>query len=495
MHDGAGHSSLDVHLSTSLEAFEVERQPTEELGIHEAARTTSPRLNVPGGGTEASDAFQCQEPCMQRLFRGLRTESLDLPKWRSRLVPLVLKTRTPFAAFLKVSIRLSHLSRRDEVTPTFFPVPLPYMGVFGRMPSKKTKAASEARYLSQNVHAMVVALNFWYGGGRFGDVSLMRRRPNKCHLELYQRLRSLCESEGPATVDNVPKAGRRFPELTARLEELSDMLTRLGATSCPYDKTFQGYSVEKEEPLPEAKPYQDMDPDKLLLFGRRAWDVTDLLPDDLVMAYCEPTSLLHGFEAEPGPMIRDDPATLARLARKWDDLGLLHVHRKPVHRDGLVRIFGAMKDSKVHRQIGDRRGQNARESAVSGPSRNLPGGADFTELFVDPSTHRLSISITDRKDFYHQISTTQSRAISNTIGPAVPVHMVDTWRGQLGFMEGGITFCRRNFDSCHDANNSANFSHCGEEGQDGFDHRSRHKCICCFSDPGRETTATPRDLW
>ena len=47
-----------------------------------------------------------------------------------------------------------------------------------------------------------------------------------------------------------------------------------------------------------------------------------------------------------------------------------------------------------------------------------------------------------------------------------------TWRGQLGFMEGRITLCRRIFSPCPNANNSTNFNHCREEGQDGFDHRS-----------------------
>ena len=391
-------------------AFEVPRDhaaqsPLEHI-IHDAVSDSldaSRCDNVPSIVTpERSDFCRDQHP------PGLRAESLDFPKWRSKLVPLVLKTRTPFAAFLATTIRLSHLPRLDQMTSTFFPVPLPTLGLFGRMPSSKMEGALAARHMSQAVHTIVAALNYWYSGGRFGDVQFLRRRPNKCHVELYRRLRSLMESEGPAFLDNVPKAGRRFPELIARLDELTDMLTRLGVSASPYDKTYQGFEVPKGEPAPEAKPYQDMDPEKLLLFGKGTWDVTEFLPDDLVMAYREPRSLLHGYDVPSGPNIRDSPTTLAKLAKKWDDLGLLYLHRKPVHSDGLVRIFGAMKDTKVHRQIGDRRGQNARESIVVGPSRNLPNGCDFTELYINPNTHRLAISITDRKDFYHQIHATQA---------------------------------------------------------------------------------------
>ena len=92
------------------------------------------------------------------------------------------------------------------------------------------------------------------------------------------------ESEGRAFWDNMPKAGRRFLELIARLEELSDMLTKMGVCASPYDKTYQGFEVAKGEEAPEAKPYQDMDPEKLVLYGKGAWDISAFLPDDLVMA-------------------------------------------------------------------------------------------------------------------------------------------------------------------------------------------------------------------
>ena len=100
------------------------------------------------------------------------------------------------------------------------------------------------------------------------------------------------------------------------------------------------------------------------------------------------------------------------------------VHRHPVYKNSLVRIFGAYKDASTHRQIGDKRGRNAMEGKVSGPSSELPSGADFAELCIDPRTQNISITITDRRDFYHQLKCTASRARANTIGPSVPESMV-----------------------------------------------------------------------
>ena len=61
------------------------------------------------------------------------SESLSLSRWCANLVTLVFRSRTPFATFARSSIHLS----RDAVvaTSSAFPIPLPCIGVFGRMPS------------------------------------------------------------------------------------------------------------------------------------------------------------------------------------------------------------------------------------------------------------------------------------------------------------------------------------------------------------------------
>ena len=81
----------------------------------------------------------------------------------------------------------------------------------------------------------------------------------------------------------------------------------------------------------------------------------------------------QGTSATPAP----GPGFGASMPAKL----LLYLHDQSVHPDGLVKIFGAMEDRHVHRQIGDRRGQNARKATVIGPSRNLSNGCDFTDLY------------------------------------------------------------------------------------------------------------------
>ena len=128
---------------------------------------------------------------------------------------------------------------------------------------------------------------------------------------------------------------------------------------------------------------------------------------------------------------------LAALAKEWDRLGLLFIHDRPAHLHSLIRFFGAFKDSQTHRQIGDQRGQNQQECRVLGPSRDLPSGSNCCELFYDPKTHRVSISISDRRDSYHQIKATEARAISNTIGPVMLIQ-AGIWsfclRGMFGVL-------------------------------------------------------------
>ena len=69
----------------------------------------------------------------------------------------------------------------------------------------------------------------------------------------------------------------------------------------------------------------------------------------------------------------------------------------------MVRIFNAYKNEECDRQIGDRRGRNAIEAVVKGPSSHLPSGSDLCDLVVDTSCQKLSLAVSDRKDYNHQI--------------------------------------------------------------------------------------------
>ena len=81
-----------------------------------------------------------------------------------------------------------------------------------------------------------------------------------------------------------------------------------------------------------------------------------------------------------------------------------------------VRIFNAYKNRSMDRQIGDRRGRNAIEQKVIGPSMALPTGPLLTDLFLNARRQTLRVSISDREDFYHQIQCTPSKSQCNTIG-------------------------------------------------------------------------------
>ena len=67
---------------------------------------------------------------------------------------------------------------------------------------------------------------------------------------------------------------------------------------------------------------------------------------------------------------------------------------------------------------------NSLECKVPGPSGRLPSGVDVADLYVNPVCQTLAVSITDRRDFYHQIGVTRAKSIANTVGPPVPSALV-----------------------------------------------------------------------
>ena len=135
------------------------------------------------------------------------------------------------------------------------------------------------------------------------------------------------------------------------------------------------------------------------------------------------------------PRKLDSMEETIRLAKVWDARGFLFMHTKDIQKERrhqLVRVFKCLKNEVNDRQIGDRRGRNAVEGRICGPSKQLPTGADLLDFQVDPTTHTLSIVCTDRRDFYHQFSTTLNRTMANTVGPHVPL---DRLRSTQAFEE------------------------------------------------------------
>lgn len=362
---------------------------------------------------------------------------ISYPRWYGSLVSEVLKSRTPFAAFLNSTISASKLGRVGPLAPTFFPIPMPRQGAFDRMPAHPSSSKRRRQNLSRAVHVVVMALNFWYHGGRHVSEELLQREPNRQHHCLFHRIKALVRSDGPALSLNVEKAGRRFPELSARLSELSNLLTIQGCTSSPYDKSFAGVELPKDNTqAPELEPYSNLKADRLKIVGTGHWDATPFLSDPLILPYRDPSILEHGHATSVLVPTRDSVEEVAKLARKWDNNNLLWCHRRPVPATGLTRIFNAYKDASCDRQIGDRRSQNERECRLSpyGPSTKLPSAVDLADIIVCAKTQRLIVSITDRRDFYHQIMATQEKAARNTIGPPVPLAMLEGTQAKAAFV-------------------------------------------------------------
>ena len=254
---------------------------------------------------------------------------------------------------------------------------------------------------------------------------LLGREPSPVHRKLFARLRSWIKSECRPLSFSVAKAGRRFPQLIARLSELSLMMTKSGLSGDPYSRDFQGVAVDKDDyAVEELRPYRSLDPSRLVLHGTGHWDITSYLPDELCMVYREPeviklrrTPLLHEY-----PRISDSRETVAELARLWDKNRLLVVHDDcgiETRSHEKVKVFNAMKSRSLDRQIGDRRGRNSVESKVEGDSIFLPAGSDLLDLQFSPSCQNLWLYASDRKDFYHQIWATVRRSKTNTLGPAL----------------------------------------------------------------------------
>ncbi len=234
------------------------------------------------------------------------SHKMSYPKWCALLVSNVLKTRTPFASYLSKSISLSQAGDCASLAPTFFPIPVPRWSCFGRMPASLSQSKRRMVHLQRAVHTMCMALNYWHAGGNFGDLELLRRRPNDLHRCLYGRLVSIIRSEGLASTFSMVRSGRRFPNLVARLGELSDELTRVGSGD-PYKKAFSGVDISLDEESKEAlRPFRDLDADRLALHGTGEWDATPYLSDYLVMAYREPLVLQAALPPGPRPVIRDD---------------------------------------------------------------------------------------------------------------------------------------------------------------------------------------------
>ena len=182
--------------------------------------------------------------------RFLESRQANFPMWCSILVKLVLRSRSSFSAFLSSTIRISkQMEPRLPGTPSLFPVPIPSNEIGRRMPTSISQSRRKRSVIDRALHTICMALNFWHYGGEFSCIHNLWREPNRQHEALYDRVRSFIKTDGLLPCFDALKAGRRNPEIFARLGELTELLTRLGCSSSPYDKVFAGTEMTANQDL------------------------------------------------------------------------------------------------------------------------------------------------------------------------------------------------------------------------------------------------------
>ena len=356
---------------------------------------------------------------------GPSADRLTFRRWSLSFCFRILRTRTPFSAFLASLLHLTQVGMPPPAK-SLFPLPLPYFGLF-RSSSPRLNSRARLRLgVRRATFVTVAALNYVHSGG-FVHFESLRRPPNSSQRKALDYLERLVKACGAVESVHVPSASRRSAQLIARLSEISDQMTRLGPVSDPYGPAFPGVSPSPAERRAALSPYQSLCADRLKLSGKANWDPTPFLEDSLYLAFREPQSLLLPQVPEPSPS--DIPsscptpaAELEKVARLWDRNGLLVLCTEgpPPERpyEG-VRLFNAAKSSTTDRQIADRRGRNWVEGTIAGPSRELPTGVALSCLCLRPAEQTLSICVTDRKDYYHQLMVPPRRSLRNVLVPPV----------------------------------------------------------------------------
>lgn len=347
-------------------------------------------------------------------------QEVTFVSWALTLPRLILSTRSHFAWFLASSFSVKRQGL--PLHTVIFPLPVPFDGIFaggGPGLSKKRLSRLATRRL---VHVMCMALNFLHGGHAM-DFEGIRRPPGRLQLRCIRRLFNYVVTSGSRPEAHPVPPGRGGPELISCMWRLERFLATQPELGGVY--TWRGDGVEVptelgEETLrkhPELQPYRSLQADRLKLKGTGDWPIEEYIEGPLWLPYVEPAFLLHGASTKgcPVPVFhREDEKEYFRLAMKWEKLGLLRLHEKPIMPDAYVRVFNAFKSAEADRMIGDRRRVNYMERHLGGPSSQLPAGPMLTSLHVEVG-QCLHGSITDRRDFYHQCQISPERSATNLV--------------------------------------------------------------------------------
>ena len=381
----------------------------------EEGQRTKRKLPATGGGEGVA-------PLPASYALDTMNDTMDFTGWALCLPRWVLATRSDFGWNLLRSFSLKW--HGQPMLSAVYPLPAPFPGCFdGSGPGlSKRKLGVVAR--KRLCHTLIIVLNY-LALGRFATLAELGRPPNGMQTRCIKRLYDMVTACGyrPDRFPVVP--GRSGFELIAcldRLERFLDDATTFGhgydiGTKLPLARDHDLEEKQMEE-HPQLRPFRPLCAERLKITGCGKWPLEDYLESVLWLPYVEPGILRHGADVShlPGPVFgSEDRSENLRLARKWDELGLLRLHSCPSEDWPFSRVFNIYKSEQVDRQIGDRRNMNKVECHAGGPSSRLPPGPLLVNIFCLRGRQNLRGSVTDRRDFYHQAKASKSRSLSNLL--------------------------------------------------------------------------------
>ena len=142
------------------------------------------------------------------------SQTFSVHRWCSNLVTSVFRSRTSFASFVRYAI---HLPRDSRVSSSpVFPIPLPFVGAFDRMPSGLSKRHRLKTHFRRAVVVVVLALNFWWSGNRFISTDLLRRSLSPSQKQIVRRVIDFIQVDGPMIPFPVVSAGPKISSINCK---------------------------------------------------------------------------------------------------------------------------------------------------------------------------------------------------------------------------------------------------------------------------------------
>ena len=92
-----------------------------------------------------------------------KSSKLSISVWCQNIITALFRCRTSFVPFVRHAISLPRAAK-SSVSPAF-PLPLPYVGIFAKMPSGLSSIRRARVHFRRAVTVIVLALNFWWNGG------------------------------------------------------------------------------------------------------------------------------------------------------------------------------------------------------------------------------------------------------------------------------------------------------------------------------------------